>query len=206
MNNQLPIEADRVEAWRHKAILYAWHQGQLSEGQVSKLLSVDRLEARKLLEEAIAESGWQGANDRPERTEDDQITPAILKTVIDLAYKWETTVSDFNEALEDDAFLQIWSTRAIVKLNQIASSFKEQLRWRSVAELPNADIERCLLLNQTKAHRQTFDCHGFGGYSVANGWRYFSQYGDGSEYAELLHENGDWYWFPLPPSPKEGAP
>jgi hypothetical protein len=73
----------------------------------------------------VSAMGRADAPLRPEKTEDDQITPAILKQVIDVAYRFEE-MQTWDEALADADFLQIWSSRAIVKLNQIASAYKDR--------------------------------------------------------------------------------
>jgi hypothetical protein len=73
----------------------------------------------------VSTMGQADAPLRPEKTEDDQITPAILKQVIDVAYRFEE-VQEWEEALADADFLQIWASRAIVKLNQIASAYRDR--------------------------------------------------------------------------------
>lgn len=53
-----------------------------------------------------------------------ELTPAILKRLIDVAYQFEHEVQDFNVALQQDEFLHAWAAKAIVKLNQLANYWK----------------------------------------------------------------------------------
>lgn len=88
----------------------------------------------------MSEDVKQTTIDRPDSTDDHQITPEILQGVIEAAYRFET-VQPWNEALADGEFIEIWASRAIVKLNQIASALKEQSQQREHAAYERGKAE-----------------------------------------------------------------